>query len=78
MSKSIRSIAGSSRWFVLFFTLTLILFSIHGPSVVAEGGGPSVPPIGGGEDTLGVPEPCLQPNNIGFFELIGLYLEAIL
>jgi len=77
MSLSKRSIAGGSKWFVLFLTLILALFSIVGPTVVAEGGGPIYPPNGGGEDTLGIPEPSLQPDNISFFEMIGLYFETI-
>lgn len=72
-----RPIAGGSKWFVLCLTLFLALFSIFGPAVVAEGGGGVLPPIGGGEDTLGIPEPSLQPDSIGFFEMIGLYFEAI-
>lgn len=78
MSRSIQAVISRARWLVVFITITLALFSLLGPTVSAEGGGGVVvPPLGSGEDTLGTPPLLVQPDGLGFFELLGLYIEVI-
>ncbi len=77
MSKSNQSAAIGARWIVLLVTLILAISTIVGPTASGEGNGGNIPPNGTGEDTLGTPPPSVQPNDFGFFEMLGLYFEVI-
>ncbi len=66
-----------ARWAVVLFTLILAVYTIASPVAFAEGTGGNHPPVESGEDTLGTPPPSVQPDELGLFELLGLYLEVI-
>lgn len=77
MSRPNQSAAIAARWIVVLITLILAITTFVGPSASAEGGSGGSPPIESGEDTLGTPPPSVQPDGLGFFEMLGLYIEVI-
>lgn len=77
MSRPNQNAVIGARWFVVFITFILAVSVFIGPSASAEGGGGGNPPTESGEDTLGTAPPFVQPDSLGFFETIVLYLGVI-
>jgi hypothetical protein len=77
MFKSQRSKSKTALWLVALITVLLSSYTMFVPVASAEGNAPVVPGEQIPGDTIPGPQPFVQPDDIGFFDLVVLYLDVI-
>ncbi len=76
-----KSLLTRSCWSLLLVALVVAMlacYTMFVPPALAEGLGPTVPAEQVPADSLPPDEPFVQPNDIGVFDLIMLYLDVML